>query len=153
VKARVRELLDQAAERAQMTAADVLREAMRLARFDIRKLYNADGSPRPIHELDDETAAAIQAVDVHEEYEGTGKARKFVGYTKKYRVADKNAALEKLFKHFGLYEKDNAQKGDPLRQLFEALGGNVVGAVPEVAADEGVVGVNQGGELDDEDGR
>lgn len=45
VLARVRELQDAAAKKTIMTSADVLREAMRLARFDIRKLYRADGSP------------------------------------------------------------------------------------------------------------
>jgi hypothetical protein len=28
---------------------------------------------------------------------------------RKYKVADKNAALERLFKHLGLFEKDNKQ--------------------------------------------
>lgn len=126
---RVRRLQAAAAERAVMTAADVLREAMRLARFDIRKLYREDGSPVPIHELDDETAAAVQAVEIQEVYEGSGADRVFVGYTKKYKIADKNAALEKLFKHFGLYEVDNKQKTDPLVDLLSRLGGNVIGPV------------------------
>ena len=118
VRARVSELSKKAAERAEITAADVLIEAMRLAKFDIRKLYKADGSPVPIHELDDDTAAAVQAVDYSEEYIGTGKDRVFVGYTKKYKVADKNSALDKLFKHFGLFEKDNAQK-NPITDLTD----------------------------------
>lgn len=152
VKARVRELLDAAAEKAQMTAADVLMEAMRLARFDIRKLYNADGSPKPIHKLDAETAAAIQAVDVHEEYVGTGKDRKFVGYTKRYRVADKNTALEKLFRHFGLYEKDNKQMANPLRELAALLSGKVMGAVAETGEEAGAaVGLNPEPDEGDED--
>ncbi|GAA4400406.1 terminase small subunit [Quisquiliibacterium transsilvanicum] len=118
---RVRELQAAAAERAEMTAADVLREAMRLARFDIRKLYREDGSPVPIHELDDETAAAVQAVEIQEVYEGSGADRVFVGYTKKYKVADKNAALEKLFKHFGLYEVDNRQQGEAAAAMVEVV--------------------------------
>jgi phage terminase small subunit len=152
VKERVRELLDGAAERAEMTAADVLREAMRLARFDIRKLYRPDGTLKPIIELDDETAAAIQAVDVHEEWSGVGKRRKVTAHTKKYRIADKVAALEKLFKHFGLYEKDNGQLANPLRELAAALSGKVVGAVAEVPAGPGeVIGVGRAGLDDDGD--
>lgn len=127
VSARIAGLRAAAADRAMMTAADVLREAMRLARFDIRKLYREDGSLVPIHELDDETAAAVQAVEIQEVYEGSGPDRVFVGYTKKYKVADKNAALEKLFKHFGLYEVDNKQKTDPLVDLLSRLSGNVIG--------------------------
>lgn len=131
VTARVRQLQDDAAKKAVMTSADVLREAMRLARFDIRKLYRADGSPVPIHELDDETASAVQAVDIHEEYIGSGEDRVFVGYTKKYKIADKNAALEKLFKHFGLYEKDNAQKTDPITEFLMQCSGKSLPIIPE----------------------
>jgi hypothetical protein len=45
----------------------------------------------------------------------------FVGYTKKYKVADKNAALEKLFKHFGLYEVDNRQQGEAAAAMVEVV--------------------------------
>ena len=132
VAARVGELRKQAADSAMMTSADVLREAMRLARFDIRKLYRDDGSPIPIQELDDETAAAVQAVETLEvyEYDTEAKQKVFVGYTKKYKVADKNAALEKLFKHFGLYEKDNAQKNDPIREFLNQCSGKSLPIAP-----------------------
>jgi class 3 adenylate cyclase len=33
-----------------------------------------------------------------------------------------DAAREALMKHFGLYEKDNEQKADPLRELLKAIG-------------------------------
>lgn len=131
VKERVLQLREKAANKAMMTKSDVLNEAMRIARFDIRKLYQADGSPIPIQDLDDETAAAVQAVDIHEEFEGTGKGRVFVGYTKKYKIADKNAALEKLFRHFGLYEADNSQKADPLRDFLNQCSGKSLPVVRE----------------------
>ena len=34
---------------------------------------------------------------------------------------DKGAALEKVFKHLGLYEKDNEQKTDPLTALLQTI--------------------------------
>ncbi len=37
------------------------------------------------------------------------------------QMHDKGAALEKLFKHLGLYEKDNKQKTDPLASLLHAI--------------------------------
>ncbi|MEO8021083.1 terminase small subunit [Polaromonas sp.] len=123
VAARVRFLKDQASALILLTKADVLAEAMRLATFDIRKLYDDHGSPIPIHELDPDTAACLLGVDVLEEFEGQGKDRKFIGYTKKYKTGDKKGALEMLFKHFGLYEVDNQQKTDPLRELLKAMGG------------------------------
>jgi phage terminase small subunit len=44
-----------------------------------------------------------------EEFEGAGRDRVFVGFVKKYRLADKNAALDKAAKIAGLYELDNKQ--------------------------------------------
>lgn len=106
--------------RIEITQDRVLKEAARLALFDPRKLFNDDGSPKGIHELDDDTAAAVAGIEVLEQFEGSGKERVFVGHLKKYRIADKNSALEKLFKHLGMFEKDNRQKNDP-QALLSAL--------------------------------
>ena len=89
-----------------------MKERARLAFYDPRKLFDANGQPIPIHELDDDTAAALAGLDVLEEYEGTGKDRKFVGYTKKYKLPDKNSSLTALEKIKGMYEQDNKQAGE-----------------------------------------
>jgi phage terminase small subunit len=108
-KPEIRQAIDAAladlATRVGVTAEMVMAERRRLAFFDPRKLFNADGSPKAINELDADTAAAIAGLDVLEEFEGSGKDRLFVGYTKKYKVADKNASLAALERHFGLGEK------------------------------------------------
>lgn len=91
-------------ERTQITADAVLKEYARIAFFDPRKLFMDNGAPKDICSLDDDTAAALAALDVHEEYEGAGEDRQFVGYTKKYRIADKLRALEALGKRFGLFD-------------------------------------------------
>lgn len=103
--------------RTEITADRVLREAARLALFDPRKLFNPDGTPKPVHELDDDTAAAIGGIDVV----SIGNAENGVGQVLKYKVSDKNSALEKLFKHLGLYEATNKQLTDPLAQLLETI--------------------------------
>ena len=108
-------------QRTAVTADRVLLEAARLALFDPRKLFNDDGSPKGINELDDDTAAAVAGIEVVEQFEGSGKDRVFVGYLKKYRIADKNQALEKLFRHHGLYERDNEQQTDPLTALLHTI--------------------------------
>ena len=122
-------------QRTAVTADRVLLEAARLALFDPRKLFNDDGSPKGITELDDDTAAAVAGIEVVEQFEGSGKDRVFVGYLKKYRIADKNSALEKLFRHHGLYERDNGQKTDPLTSLLHAIAGGNGSAFKPVADD------------------
>jgi phage terminase small subunit len=87
----------------EITIERVLKEFARLGFQDPRKLFNDDGSPKGIHELDDDTAAAIAGLDVMEIYEGSGKDRQFVGYLKKYRLADKKGALDSIGKHLGMF--------------------------------------------------
>lgn len=115
--------------RTEITADRVLREIARIAFFDPRKMFAADGRPLEVSELDDDTAAAIAGLEVLEEAEGSGRDRVVHGYVKKYRVADKNVALEKLAKHLGLYAADNAQKPAPAVSL------NVAGLSTEALAE------------------
>jgi phage terminase small subunit len=110
IQASIESFVIKAEEKAGLTVERTLREVARLAYFDPRRLLNADGSPKPINELDDDTAACLAGMDILEQFEGSGDQRAFVGYVKKYKIADKNAALEKAMKHLGLYEKDNEQK-------------------------------------------
>lgn len=123
VRSAVDAAITKVAEKAELTAERTLRELARLAFFDPRKLLNPDGSPKPLNELDDDTAACLAGMDIMEEYEGSGEDRKFVGYTKKYKIADKNSALDKAMKHLGLFERDNEQKTNPLTELLKSLGG------------------------------
>lgn len=131
VSLRVQELLQKAAAANEVTVARVIREIARIGFFDIRKLVNPDGTPKPLHELDDDTAAAIAGLEVAR----VGNAVIGEGEVLKFKIADKNSALEKLSKHLGLYEKDNKQKTDPLAALIEGLRGNVVGVVKDGGAD------------------
>lgn len=122
----------QVCTRLEISTERILQERARLAFFDVRKLFDSHGGPVPIHELDDDSAAAIAGLEVVEQFEGSGEDRKFVGYLKKYKLADKGASLTALEKHLGMYEKDNAQKNVPmsidqidarLAQLLEKAGG------------------------------
>lgn len=87
-----------------VTKDNVLREFARIAFVDPRKLFRSDGSPKPIEELDADTAAALAGLEVREEFEGTGQDRVFTGYTKKYRLANKMGALNSLAKYVQLFD-------------------------------------------------
>lgn len=108
----IQEEQEERARRIHVDADRTLRELARVAFFDARKLFNPDGSPKPIHKLDDDTAAAVSGLDVQEVYEGSGADRVFVGYVKKYRISDKNAALTNCLKHLGLL-KETVVHTDP----------------------------------------
>ena len=91
-------------ERTEITQDRVLLEYARIAFFDPRKLFRSDGSPKPIEELDTDTAAVLAGLEVREEFEGTGQDRVCIGYTKKYKLANKLGALDSLAKHLGMLD-------------------------------------------------
>ena len=95
-----------------VTQDNVLREYARIAFFDPRKLFREDGSPKPIEELDADTAAALAGLEVREEFEGTGQDRAFTGYTKKYRLANKMGALNSLAKYMRLFDTRQEEDKD-----------------------------------------
>ena len=90
-------------QRTEITQDRVLKEYAKLAFFDPRKLFNSDGSPKDITDLDDETAAALAGLDVMEVYEGVGENREFTGYCKKYKLADKKGTLDSIARHLGMF--------------------------------------------------
>ncbi len=119
IAARIAELRKPVVEKVQIGLERVLQELFRLSTFDPRKLLNDDGTPKPLNELDDDTAAAI----------GGMKIRTFKGedgdsaVVTEYKLPDKGANLDRLMKHLGGYEKDNRQKADAVLALVEAVAG------------------------------
>lgn len=100
--------------RTEITQDRVLKELGKIAFFDARKLFDSTGFPLPVNELDDATVASIMSIDVLEEHSGQGEDKVLIGYTKKYRLADKRAALVDIGKHLGMFieRKEIGQPGD-----------------------------------------
>jgi phage terminase small subunit len=96
----VSELRKAQADSAAITVQRVIQELSRIATFDIRKLYNADGSLKNVHDLDDDTAAALIGIDASEIVSPDGE---LTGYLKKVKMADKNKAIEMLMRYFGAF--------------------------------------------------
>lgn len=106
------------AQKYELTTENVIRSLAQAVHFDPRKLYNEDGTMKAIHELDEDTAMALSGFEVVEE-KGSGDERgKVVGFTKKVKWLDKNAAREQAMKHLGLYLEDNKQK-HPLSEMTD----------------------------------
>lgn len=121
ISAQVTAVTEKAQAIAGLTLERTLQEVARVAYFDPRRLYR-DGQLIPLHELDDDTAAAVASLEVLEEFSGRGEERELDGYTKKLKFWDKNAALDKAMRHLGAYEKDNAQRGPDLALQIVLMG-------------------------------
>lgn len=115
VALRVASLRQAAMERAVVDEARVLEEVARLGLADPSRLFDAEGRLLPIHQIPPEVRASIASMDFEPEKDASGKV---VGHKLvKVKLWDKNASLEKLMKHLGMFEKDNKQRAG----VFEGL--------------------------------
>lgn len=105
----------------ELSTNEIMADMARALRFDPRKLYRPDGTMKPIHELDDDTALCLTGIEVVEMRGENGNIPMFV---KKLKWESKTAARDQALKVFGMYEKDNIQK-NPLdglsRDLLQAM--------------------------------
>ncbi len=104
---KVRHIIDERksarAEKFSISAERVLGELKLLATCDIGGAFNTDGSLKPLHEIPEEVRRAISGVEVDELYEGHGKEREQVGYTRKVKFWSKPDCLIALGKHLKLF--------------------------------------------------
>lgn len=103
---RLAELRKQASDIAVVDEARVLKETSRIAFADLRELRDEFGQFKPVKDWPDDISAAVSGIEIDDE-----------GRPTKVTLYNKNNALEKLFKHMGLYEKDNQQKAPILANL------------------------------------
>lgn len=87
------------AQRTEITQDRVLQELARVAFLDPGKLFNADGAPIPVQQLDEDTRRAVVGLDVVT----IGNADAGIGQVQKIKLADKLSALEKVGKHLGMF--------------------------------------------------
>lgn len=123
IQARIKALREQVAEKATISAAEVLEIAGHLARAKLADFYNEEGNIKPPSEWTEEMKHAAASLKTFEEYEGRGESRELVGFVRELKTWDKNSALDRLFKHFGLFEEHNKQVTDPVRELLAAIDG------------------------------
>lgn len=118
----IQEAMQKRQKRTEISQDKVLLECAKLAFFDIRKLFDENGKPLDITKLDDDTAAALVGLDVQDVVDIDGN---YVGFIKKYKMADKCKMLELLGKHFGLWEHQDKQQTavEDLSPLAEKLRG------------------------------
>ncbi|MGH8025463.1 MAG: terminase small subunit [Pseudoxanthomonas sp.] len=120
-----------AARRAELSAkmvADqegVMYRLIQMAMGDVRQLYREDGSMKDMSELTADQAAMIQGYEVFEEFEGKGKDRVFVGYTKKVKFVPKLEAIKALGMTMGMFAKKvehTGKDGGPIQTAHQMLG-------------------------------
>jgi phage terminase small subunit len=120
IAAVIKDSLSSRSERTQITADKVLIELARLGLSDARKLFDEGGNLLPVNAWPDEIAAAVSSIEVEEILSGKGEDRIGVGYTKKVKLWDKNAALANLAKHLGLLA-DKTEHSGAIELIFREV--------------------------------
>ena len=113
VKAKVQELIKAKQNQLNLSAYDVLDELRVIIKSDIRDFVDDDNKIKSLKSLSSEKTRAISSIKVLERYNIFGEQE----LTTTLTFWDKNSALEKLGKHFGVFELDNRQK-QPLIQVL-----------------------------------
>jgi phage terminase small subunit len=109
-------------KRTQLNSDRVLQELWRLGTVDIRQAFNADGSMKRIHDIPEDVARAVAGIETDELFDGAGKEREQVGFTRKIKLTDKTRALELLGRHFKMFTDKIEVSG------MEALGETLAAA-------------------------
>jgi hypothetical protein len=118
VRARISELMLPVIAKVQMDRTEWLQRLTRCCRFDPRKIFDAQGKPRPITELEDNEAAAIEQYELHAEVPLPDGSRK--AFTVKIKFSDRLSALALLGKACHWYadrpEETGRVDGGPIQK-------------------------------------
>ena len=118
VAARVAELRAAAEGATMLTIKRFRTELARVCFSNICNAFDQDGNPRQIHEMDIDTAAAIERYEIKERVvDGAVVSRKI-----RVKFWNKNAALDMAARHLGLYQRDNARSGENVRLVVVFVG-------------------------------
>ena len=112
VQLSIQQAKDEIAAKVGITAERTLKERGALAHSDLRKIFDEESCPIPPHLIPDDIAPAIAAVDVDERTFTDKDGNTTLTKTYRYKLWDKNRALEALEKHFGLYDADQSNRAN-----------------------------------------
>lgn len=96
VRDRIAEIVKERWQQEHMGADEILTRMARLARADVRDVMTDDGALLDPKSLTNQGAAAIAGIEIVEQWEGKGKARKKVGQVAKVKLRDPTPALRML---------------------------------------------------------
>lgn len=133
VSQRVADLRAEAVKRTEVTQDMVIKELARIAFFDIRKIFNQDGTLKKVHELDDDSAAAIASIELVD----IGEDGQLV-ISKKFKTEGKIKALNLLGVNMGMFVHRTEDVTDPMKKAMGNLPpeklADVIGSLAQVQA-------------------
>lgn len=127
----IQQLLDEAAKRTTITVDRVLIEYGKLAFADRRKLFNENGTLKPLSEIDDDVAACIEGVKIKTLHDKDGDE---TGQLIELKLADRKGSLDSIGRHLGMFvdrKEITGANGGPIetkQEIIESLLAEVDGS-------------------------
>lgn len=100
----------------------VLKELHGIGTVDIRGILDKTGGLKDPAEWPDDIARAVAGITIDDLYEGFGKDRERIGYTKKIKLTDKVKVLELIGRELGMFV--NRSKLEITTKLEDIVGGS-----------------------------
>lgn len=120
VAALVNGAMQKRAEKLEVNADKVLAEIGHMAYMDPLEMYDENNCLKPIAEIPETLRRAIASIETKELFEGTGKDREFIGYTKTVKLWNKPGSLELHGRHLKLFtDKVEHSVSDSLAALIK----------------------------------
>lgn len=107
IQAEIKRRSERVLQKIEVRVEDVVREYARIAFLDLKGAYDESGKLLHPKDMTEDVRRAISSVDVLEEFEGTGREREQIGFTKKLRTWDKIKALEALGRYTNMFTPEN----------------------------------------------
>ncbi len=132
VQAYLQKLRDAATKLAVIDGAKVISELGKLGFSNIQDFVDIDKDGNvnfiSFDSIGREKLAAVESIKVRTNItKNKDGSREYEATTTEFKLCSKEGALDKLGKHFGIYEKDNAQKAQTIFDILAIVGINVNG--------------------------
>lgn len=119
---RVKELQEKTAKRNEVTLDEVLKEMANWLRFDVKSIFNEDGTMKQLHEMTDQESSSIASYENVELFDGSGDKKVHIGYLRKVKTIDKRAVADMFLKKFGAYITNLKLDVEDLNHIRDLLG-------------------------------
>ena len=119
IKAKINKLIKEQLDSLKVDSKLILREILNAAMVNIADAYDENGKLKDLCDMPESLQKAITSVEINELYDGTGKDREQIGYTKKIKIDSRLKALELLGKNKKLFT--DILKVDGIEDLAEQM--------------------------------
>jgi phage terminase small subunit len=117
----VERLQREKAKRRELSSQWVAEELAKICRFKISDLYHDDGTLKEPHELDEDTASAIQSVSYSRPLFDKDGNELWSGGLNEYKAVGKADALRLAMQHLNMLNSGGPQQKDRLDEVIEAM--------------------------------